>query len=121
MTWKDLNFCVPLTREDKQVLKLRRVEEEHGFVDETSPGANLNVKNVGNTIMKKILTNISGYAKPKEMVAVMGASGSGKTSLLNVLASRLGLTPGSVLAGEVKANNRVLGVRDFGKIGAFVQ
>lgn len=36
--------------------------------------------------MKRILTNVSGYAKPKEMIAIMGASGSGKTSLLNVLA-----------------------------------
>lgn len=36
--------------------------------------------------MKQILNNVSGYARPKEMVAIMGASGSGKTSLLNVLA-----------------------------------
>jgi hypothetical protein len=48
MTWKDLNFCVPLTKEDKSVLKARRIEEEHRFLDEASPGANLNVKNVGN-------------------------------------------------------------------------
>ena len=71
--------------------------------------------------MKRILTNVSGFAKPKEMVAIMGASGSGKTSLLNVLAQRLALSPGSVLEGEVKCNNRSLNVTDFGKIGAFVQ
>jgi ABC-type lipoprotein export system ATPase subunit len=46
----------------------------------------MNVRNVGKKSMKRILTNISGFAKPKEMVAIMGASGSGKTSLLNVLA-----------------------------------
>jgi ABC-type multidrug transport system ATPase subunit len=44
---------------------------------------------------KKILNNINGYAKPGELVAIMGASGSGKTSLLNFLAARLGLSPGA--------------------------
>ena len=35
--------------------------------------------------MKQILSNITGYARPREMLAIMGASGSGKTSLLNIL------------------------------------
>ena len=56
--------------------------------------------------MKQILNNVNGYALPKEMMAVMGASGCGKTSLLNILASRLSLTPGSVLNGDVRVNNR---------------
>lgn len=81
----------------------------------------MNIKNVGNKQMKRILTDVSGFAKPKEMIAIMGASGSGKTSLLNVLAQRLALTPGSKLEGEVRCNNRLLSVTDFGKIGAFVQ
>ena len=51
----------------------------------------------------------------------MGASGSGKTSLLNVLGQRLGLSPGSRMAGAVKCNNKELKTNDFGKFAAFVQ
>jgi ABC-type multidrug transport system ATPase subunit len=39
-----------------------------------------------NIQMKQILTQTNGYAKPGELMAIMGASGSGKTSMLNVLA-----------------------------------
>ena len=70
--------------------------------------------------MKTILTNNNGYAKPNEVLAIMGSSGSGKTSLLNVLAQRLALSPRAVLEGNVKCNNRVVTLSDFGKIGAFI-
>lgn len=71
--------------------------------------------------MKKILFNLNGFVKPKEMVALMGSSGSGKTSLLNVLAQRLTLSPGARVTGEVKVNGRVVNATDFGKFGCFVQ
>ena len=54
-------------------------------------------------------------------MAVMGASGSGKTSFLNILGQRLGLSPGSRMSGEVRCNNRLMRNNDFGKFGAFVQ
>ena len=69
---------------------------------------------------KQILNGISGYVKPGQMAAVMGASGSGKTSLLNVIAGRLGLTPGAKQKGQISCNGRVVKKRDFGKFGAFV-
>jgi len=54
------------------------------------------------------------------MVAVMGASGSGKTSLLNILGQRLDVSKGCRVEGEVKCNSIPLKKGDFGKLGAFV-
>ncbi|XP_014672480.1 PREDICTED: ABC transporter G family member 14-like, partial [Priapulus caudatus] len=36
-----------------------------------------------------ILNGVSGFCRPGEMLAIMGPTGSGKTSLLNVLAGRI--------------------------------
>jgi ATP-binding cassette subfamily G (WHITE) protein 2 (SNQ2) len=48
---------------------------------------------------KRLLNNISGYAKPGVMMALMGASGAGKTTLLNTLSQRqtVGVVTGSML------------------------
>ena len=48
---------------------------------------------------KSILRGLSGHAQPGELVAIMGPSGAGKTSLLNCLAQR---SPG--FGGEVSLN-----------------
>jgi ATP-binding cassette, subfamily G (WHITE), eye pigment precursor transporter len=70
--------------------------------------------------MKQILDNVTGYARPREMVAIMGASGSGKTSLLNILGQRLDLSAGASINGTIKCNDKVIGKGDFGQLGAFV-
>jgi ABC-type multidrug transport system ATPase subunit len=69
---------------------------------------------------KQILHGLTGFAKPGQLMAIMGSSGSGKTSFLNVLGQRLGLSPGSKMTGEVRCNDRKMLNNDFGKLGAFV-
>jgi len=49
---------------------------------------------------KQILHGLSGFAKPGQLMAVMGASGSGKTSLLNVLGQRLGLAKSDAMTAS---------------------
>jgi ABC-type multidrug transport system ATPase subunit len=48
-----------------------------------------------------LLSNISGFAKPGTLTALMGSSGAGKTTLLDVLAGRK--TTGRIL-GDVLIN-----------------
>ena len=47
---------------------------------------------------KRVLHGVSGYAKPGEFLAILGSTGAGKTSLINVLARRAeGTAHGTVL------------------------
>ena len=48
---------------------------------------------------KHILSDISGSANPGELLAIMGPSGAGKTSLLNALARLNPLATGDVSGG----------------------
>lgn len=58
---------------------------------------------------------------PGQTHYIMGASGAGKTSLLNVLSDRIGLKPGDSLAGEIKFNDRYkLDQQMFGKFANYV-
>lgn len=53
---------------------------------------------------KHILQNLHGHAMPGTFTVILGASGSGKTSLLSVLADRLLFTKGATLTGGIKVN-----------------
>lgn len=68
-------------------------------------------KNVNYTVpygsgTRQLLNNVSGYARPGKMVALMGSSGAGKTTLLNTLAQRQKV---GVVSGDMLVNGRPLG------------
>jgi ABC-type multidrug transport system ATPase subunit len=75
---------------------------------------NLKYEIPGNQV---ILKGISGMVKPGETMAIMGTSGSGKTSCLDILAGRYktGLVSGSVLI-----NGKVPNRSEFKKISGYV-
>mmetsp|Transcript_33883 Transcript_33883/g.59055 ORF Transcript_33883/g.59055 Transcript_33883/m.59055 type:complete len:608 (-) Transcript_33883:23-1846(-) len=78
------------------------------------PRVTLTWENLDLTISKKVgfrkhedirvLKDISGYAKPGELLAVMGTSGAGKSSLLSVLSGWVKPSKDRKITGDIKAN-----------------
>ncbi len=52
-----------------------------------------------------IIKGVSGYALPGQTLYIMGSSGAGKTSLLNILSDRAANKKGNRLAGKVMIND----------------
>jgi ABC-type multidrug transport system ATPase subunit len=64
----------------------------------------LKFKDIGCTINeKRILKNISGVARPGELIAIMGSNGAGKSTLLNILAGKV---DSSCVTGQVFCNGK---------------
>jgi len=74
-------------------------------------------------IEKRIINNINGVFTPGRLTAVMGASGSGKTSLLNLVAGQAGQTKNAIVSGAVIINGQSLELKDkrLKKICGYVQ
>ena len=57
------------------------------------------VRSINNYV--KILSELSGHVEPGQMLAIMGPSGGGKTTLLNLLADRVS---SGVMEGQILVN-----------------
>jgi len=71
---------------------------------------------------KDILTNVSGHATSGELLAIMGPTGCGKTSLMNILAARVpsGGAATQQLTGTVRVNGETRNEGKFRDISAYV-
>eukprot|EP00667_Euglena_gracilis_P001828 EG_transcript_1828 len=66
----------------------------------------------------RLLENVSGFAKPGTMTALMGSSGAGKTTLLDVLALRK--NTGRVV-GDILLNGQKADPVTFGRVAGYVE
>jgi ABC-type multidrug transport system ATPase subunit len=58
---------------------------------------------------------------PGETLFIMGSSGAGKTSLLNIISDRVKKTKENRIEGEILINDNVVMKQEtFGQIGAYV-
>jgi len=74
----------------------------------------------GEVELKRILNNVSGWVAPGEMLAILGPSGAGKTSFLNILAGRTKKSKNKIINGEIKVNGKQLSSAMFKQITGFV-
>jgi len=105
LVWENITVRTPIKTKNQQIT------EQSG----------LNVKVIDGKPMKTIVENLTGVAKPDEIIGLIGPSGSGKTVLLNIFSSRLHLPKGSECKGNVYVNKNEPLTRDlFGKVAAYV-
>ncbi|SNX86145.1 related to ATP-binding cassette, sub-family G, member 2 [Melanopsichium pennsylvanicum] len=68
---------------------------------------------------RRVLNGVSGHVKKGDMVAILGASGAGKTSLLSVLSARLDKS--SDIAGEVLFQGKQRDPATWKRLTGFVE
>lgn len=69
---------------------------------------------------KQILQNMSGLCKSGTVTAILGPSGGGKTSLLNVLSGKIHNSNKVKLECEIEANGKSFDPEDFTKFSGYV-
>ena len=68
--------------------------------------------------VKKILNGVSGSVHGGQLVAIIGPSGAGKTTMLDILAQR---QKGGTVTGEIMMNGRPVDQGVFRRVSAYVQ
>lgn len=68
-----------------------------------------------------IVKDCSGYAAPGLATYIMGSSGAGKTSLLNIISDRVALINKATLSGDIVFNDEIPVIQDtFARYAAYV-
>jgi len=64
-----------------------------------------------------LLNNVNGYVRPGQLLAIMGPSGAGKTTMLNLLAGR---AYHQKISGQVLINGKEVPQTDYNQFTGFV-
>ncbi|EIN10088.1 hypothetical protein PUNSTDRAFT_102090 [Punctularia strigosozonata HHB-11173 SS5] len=98
--------------------KIRLPEDETARLMTEHTAASLQFQDVSYTLPgRSIISDITGQVKPGQLLAIMGASGAGKSTFLDILARK---NKRGLVGGSVKVNGREVGDAEYRKVVGFV-
>ena len=98
--------------------KIRLPENEQSKLMTDHVPASLHFSNISYTLGgRTILEDVSGCARPGQLLAIMGASGAGKSTFLDILARK---SKRGAVSGTTLVNGREVDDEDFKKVSGFV-
>lgn len=105
----------------KQPIKLSWEDVKFTAEIKTSKSEREKDPDLGPTKDLKIVKGVSGFAAPGQATYIMGSSGAGKTSLLNILADRVTSATRTTLSGNIVFNDEIPVTKEsFQKYAAYV-
>ncbi|KAG5191975.1 ABC-2 type transporter-domain-containing protein [Tribonema minus] len=110
----DASDSAPIVEEELQLEEAGPADSSHSMAA-VSAAARPHPSGDG---MLELLNDITGYAKPGTLTALMGSSGAGKTTLLDVLAGR---KTGGEITGAFTLNGHPKEKKAFARIAAYVE
>ncbi|KAK0547185.1 hypothetical protein OC846_004139 [Tilletia horrida] len=120
LEWRNITYDIPLPRKQR---KAALAASANGSSEKASPAANSADQGNGVRELKagdrRILNNISGHVGRGEMLAILGASGAGKTTLQSILSARLGSV--GTLSGTVTFDGKQRNPNTWKRSTAFVE
>ncbi|KAL5504214.1 ADP1 [Sanghuangporus vaninii] len=107
-----------LGRDRKHLGEINLPENEaYKLMNEHVP-ASLHFSDISYTLgSRTILSDITGCVKPGQVMAIMGASGAGKTTFLDILARK---SKRGIVGGNIKVNGREVTDSEFKRFVGFV-
>ncbi|ORY03173.1 ABC transporter [Basidiobolus meristosporus CBS 931.73] len=93
-------------------------DDEAGKLMDNHTPATLMFRGVNYLVGKKqVLNNVHGIVKPGQVMAIMGASGAGKTTFLDILARK---NKSGLVTGDIYVNGRVVSDSQFKRVVGYV-
>ncbi|KAG6329970.1 hypothetical protein ID866_9118 [Astraeus odoratus] len=102
---------------DKEKHQVTETKGNSSFARKTFTWENLNYHVPVADGTRRLLHDVCGYVRPGTLTALMGASGAGKTTCLDVLAQRKNI---GVVAGDILIDGRPIGL-DFARGTAYAE
>jgi ABC-type multidrug transport system fused ATPase/permease subunit len=97
---------------------IRLPEDETAKLMTEHTAASLQFEDISYTLPgRSILSNVTGQVKSGQLLAIMGASGAGKSTFLDILARK---NKRGLVGGRITVNGREVGEEEYRKVVGFV-